>query len=245
MNVTTIDMIAYDLFAIDPNDLLQLIQPHRSDLRVVDQLINTRHMWSKTLNELTTNRMELENILFQVNNYIASVYNQYSERASENRPIYMMRPFRSYEFKNFLMSGKTRYQDAIKRVDQYTEQLTRDQYERGIKQYPLDNKLIPRGAYTVDAVTRDILEAIDDASIAKVPQRSISDAMRLFYKQKLLPPVIVDCESGKITGYTNIEYLIASNSFKIPYTPVSFVDTKSRILGVRINAGKSKIEIET
>lgn len=245
MAVTTIDMIAYDLFGIDPNILMQELQPYRSDFRVVDQLINNRHMWSRTLTELSTNPMELEGVLLQINAYIASIYNQYAERASENRPMYMQRPFRSYEFKNFLISGKTRYQDTIKRVEQYKEQLEREQYERGSKQYQLDANLIPRGAYTVDAVTSDIIEAIDDATIAKITQKSISDATRLFYKQTKLPPVIVESENGTITGYTNLEYLIASNSFKITYTPVAFVDSKSRVLGVSIDSIRSQIKIET
>lgn len=114
------DNIVYDMFARDNNEILSLLQPHRN-IRVVDQLVLTRNMWSVSLSEMTTDPQQLENILMQINYEIAKSYRQYSEKPEQNRPFYFLREFKSYEFSNFVDAGRQYFRDRIEIIRNYNQ----------------------------------------------------------------------------------------------------------------------------
>jgi hypothetical protein len=117
---SSFDMVVYEMFVRENNDMLQLLQPYRN-FRVVDQLLLNKHMWSNTLNQLTVDAQELENFLMGINADVARVYPQYSERPREQMPLYFQRPFKSYEFSTFLDSGKQFYRDKIESIGRFIE----------------------------------------------------------------------------------------------------------------------------
>lgn len=119
------DYVVYDMFARNSNEFLSLIQPHRNVL-VVDQLVYTRHMWSDTLNKLTTDSEELKQFLLSINKEIAKSYRQYEENIQEKNPLYFLREFKNYQFSNFLDNGRQFYREKIQAIEKYKK----DQQEK-------------------------------------------------------------------------------------------------------------------
>jgi len=249
--ITQFDIIAHDMFALDPNDFARLIQPYR-DVSVAEQLINTRQNWSETFTTISTDSEELQQILTTITERVGKTNARFAARPEKQIEPYSMRTFRLAEFLTFLQAGKTAYADVLESLADHEpgtipkpkdDGVTIDkQYEYVVYSgYSSDSKQLLKWIPT--ALMHHAAKSTNIPNVFEQPSPKVAESA--IVKNQPLYPIFVDFVGEALMEIVNGGNLQAAYNLDVPEVPVVFRDRYGKVVSAKIeSSGKFNMNIK-